>query len=97
MRIFLILNKIIILNFSSGQVGGNYFTNKGGGSNYLCLPNDPENGNVSSNNNDGLYGAEYQIHFKPFGFTAGLNNKEVLCSVCRRKGKVSVLVIAGSY
>ncbi|CAG2240213.1 unnamed protein product [Mytilus edulis] len=44
-----------------GQVGGNYYSNKGGGSNYLCLPNDPENGNVSSNGYDGLYGAEYQI------------------------------------
>ncbi|CAG2205315.1 unnamed protein product [Mytilus edulis] len=79
----------------TGQVGGNYYTNKGGGSNWLCLPNDPENGKVSSNSNDGLYGAEYQIHSKPFGFTAGLNDKEVLCSVCRRKGKVSVLMIAG--
>ena len=28
----------------SGQAGGNYYSNKGGGSNYLCLPNDPDNG-----------------------------------------------------
>ena len=28
----------------SGQAGGNHYTNKGGGSNYLCLPNDPDNG-----------------------------------------------------
>jgi hypothetical protein len=27
-----------------GQAGGNHYKNKGGGSNYLCLPNDPDNG-----------------------------------------------------
>jgi hypothetical protein len=27
-----------------GQAGGNDHLNKGGGSNYLCLPNDPDNG-----------------------------------------------------
>ncbi|XP_063442191.1 short-chain collagen C4-like [Mytilus trossulus] len=81
----------------SGQTGGNYYTNNGGGSNWLCLPNDPENGNVSSNSNDGLYGAEYQINSSnnPSGFPTNLYNKEVPCSVCRRKGKFSVLVIAG--
>ncbi|XP_071175164.1 uncharacterized protein [Mytilus edulis] len=81
----------------TGQVGGNYYTNKGGGSNWLCLPNDPENGNVSSNGYDGLYGAEYHIDSSnnPSGFPANLNNKEVPCSVCRRKGKVSVLMIPG--
>jgi hypothetical protein len=25
-----------------GQAGGNHYNNKGGGSNYLCLPNDPD-------------------------------------------------------
>ncbi|XP_076110832.1 uncharacterized protein LOC143079401 isoform X1 [Mytilus galloprovincialis] len=81
----------------TGQVGGNYYTNKGGGSNWLCLPNDPENGKAYSYSNDGLYGAEYQINSSnnPSGFPASLYDKEVPCSVCRRKGKVSVLMIAG--
>jgi hypothetical protein len=35
-----------------GQAGGNYYTNKGGGSNYLCLPNDPDNGKPYSFPND---------------------------------------------
>ncbi|VDI73846.1 Hypothetical predicted protein, partial [Mytilus galloprovincialis] len=80
----------------TGQVGGNYYTNKGGGSNWLCLPNDPENGKAYSYSNDGLYGPEYQIHSSnnPSGFPASLYDKEVPCSVCRRKGKVSVLMIA---
>ena len=28
----------------TGQAGGSHYTSKGGGSEYLCLPNDPDNG-----------------------------------------------------
>ena len=42
-----------------GQVAGNHYKNKGGGSNYLCLPNDTDNGKPYSYANDVLYGAEY--------------------------------------
>ena len=38
-----------------GQAGGNEHMNKGGGSNYLCLPNDPDNGKPYSFANDVLY------------------------------------------
>jgi hypothetical protein len=38
-----------------GQAGGNHYNNKGGGSNYLCLPNDPDNGKPLSYTNDVLY------------------------------------------
>ncbi|CAG2245119.1 CES2 [Mytilus edulis] len=81
----------------TGQAGGNYYGNKGGGSNYLCLPSDPENGNAYSYGNDGLYGAEYYINSgtKPSGLAGSLFQKEVPCAVCRRKEKVSVLMIAG--
>jgi hypothetical protein len=37
-----------------GQAGGNIHTNKGGGSNYLCLPSDPDNGKPYSYGNDVL-------------------------------------------
>ncbi|XP_063439982.1 short-chain collagen C4-like [Mytilus trossulus] len=81
----------------TGQAGGNYYTNKGGGSNYLCLPSNPENGKAYSYANNILYGAEYEIHSstKPSGLPASLGEKEVPCAVCRRKGKVSVLMIPG--
>ncbi|XP_063443021.1 short-chain collagen C4-like [Mytilus trossulus] len=81
----------------TGQVGGNYYGNKGGGSNYLCLPSDPENGEAYSYANDELYGAEYEIDSKTktSGLPTSLYDKEVPCSVCRRKGKVSVLMIPG--
>ncbi|OPL33652.1 hypothetical protein AM593_08619, partial [Mytilus galloprovincialis] len=81
----------------TGQAGGNYYKNKGGGSNYLCLPRDPENGKAYSYGNNVLYGAEYEIHSstKPSGLPASLREKEVPCAVCRRRGKVSVLMIPG--
>ena len=74
-----------------GQAGGNQYTNKGGGSNYLCLPNDPDNGKPSSYGNNALYGAEYEVS----GFGDNLQDKEVTCVVCRRRGKSSVLMIPG--
>ena len=89
---YLIFVILIIL----GQAGGNYYTNKGGGSNYLCLPNDPDNGKPYSYANDVLYGAEYETgsSTKPSGLD-NLYQKDVPCSVCRRKGKSSVLMIPG--
>jgi hypothetical protein len=80
-----------------GQAGGNQYTNKGGGSNYLCLPNDPDNGKPYSYGNDVLFGAEYEVDgsSKPSGFGDNLHNKEVTCAVCRRRGKSSVLMIPG--
>ena len=73
-----------------GQVGGNSCTNKGGGSNYLCLPNDPDNGKPYSYANDVLYGVEYETTRFP-----NLRQKEAPCAVCRRKGKSSTLMIPG--
>jgi hypothetical protein len=41
MYMFVLMVVILII---VGQAGGNHYNNKGGGSNYLCLPNDPDNG-----------------------------------------------------
>jgi hypothetical protein len=88
---------MIVICIIVGQAGGNQHTNKGGGSNYLCLPNDPDNGKPYSYANDVLYGAEYQVSgsSKPPGFVDKLHDKEVTCAVCRRRGKSSVLMIPG--
>jgi hypothetical protein len=80
-----------------GQAGGNQYNSKGGGSNYLCLPNDPDNGKPYSYANDVLYGAEYETggSSKPSGFGDNLMNKDVPCALCRRNGKSSVVMIPG--
>ncbi|CAG2242057.1 unnamed protein product [Mytilus edulis] len=81
----------------TGQVGGNLYTNKGGGVNYLCLPNDPENGQHQSYGNDQLYGGEYEIFssVKPAGWSESMGNKEVPCAVCFQKRRTNILVIPG--
>jgi hypothetical protein len=78
-----------------GQAGGNKHNNKGGGSNYLCLPNDPDNGKPYSFASDVLFGVEYDTSVFPTGFP-NLYQKEGSCAVCRRKGKSSILMIPGT-
>ena len=80
----------------SGQAGGNDHLNKGGGSNYLCLPNDPDNGKPYSYANDALYGAEYELNGnrRPSGF-GNFHDQDVPCAVCRRKATSYVLMIPG--
>jgi hypothetical protein len=87
---------MIVMLIIEGQAGGNSHSNKGGGSNYLCLPNDPDNGKPYSYANDVLYGAEYEVdgNSKPSGLD-NLHDKDVPCAVCRRRGKSSVLMIPG--
>ncbi|XP_071119926.1 uncharacterized protein [Mytilus edulis] len=82
----------------TGQAGGNYYNHKGGGANYLCLPNDPEIGEPQSYENSQLYGAEYQVfsNRKPHGMSGILGDREVPCGVCRRKRRSSVITIPGT-
>ncbi|XP_052066720.1 short-chain collagen C4-like [Mytilus californianus] len=81
----------------TGQVGGNDHESKGGGVNYLCLPNDPENGQHQSYNNNQVYGGEYELYYshKPLGWSERMHNKEVPCAVCYQKRRSAVLMIPG--
>jgi hypothetical protein len=94
----LIIIYVIVLMMTmlilEGQAGGNHYNNKGGASNYLCLPNDPDNGKPYSYANDVLYGVEYDSSVLPTGFP-NVYQKEASCAVCRRKGKSSILMIPG--
>ncbi|XP_036366811.1 uncharacterized protein LOC118767012 [Octopus sinensis] len=46
-----------------GVVGGQHYTHTGGGSNLLCLPNDPIWANYTTEVEEGgyIYGSEYEI------------------------------------
>ncbi|XP_076114211.1 short-chain collagen C4-like [Mytilus galloprovincialis] len=81
----------------TGQVGGNDHQSKGGGVNYLCLPNDPENGQHQSYSNDQVYGAEYEPGYsiKPSGWSESMHNQEVPCAVCYQKLRSTVMMIPG--
>ena len=53
----------------AGRAAGSFFTEQGGGANYLCLPEQPQYSNYTAGTQGGrafLYGAEYQ--------TAGYDN-----------------------
>ncbi|CAG2244672.1 unnamed protein product [Mytilus edulis] len=81
----------------TGQVGGNQYTHKGGGVNYLCLPNDPENGHHQSYDNDQVHGGEYKLDAKtkPSGWSESMGDKEIPCAVCYQKRRSAVMMIPG--
>ncbi|CAH1225152.1 MARCO [Branchiostoma lanceolatum] len=80
----------------SGVAGGSYHNHPGGGTNYQCLPTNPQWGRYQ----DGtqvysayMYGAEYEIHTNvPFGSTSLLNH-DVPCAVCYVPTRGSKLII----
>lgn len=73
----------------SGRVGGS-LAGRGGASNYLCMPSDPDYALASRPGEQGhnyVYGTEYQ---KQIG---GRSNTNVPCAVCHVKKHTSVLMI----
>ena len=73
----LMLEMLIIV----GQAGGNHYANKGGGSNYLCLLNDPDNGQSYSFASDVLFGVEFDASVFPTGFPNIVSKRSLLCSM----------------
>ncbi len=64
----------------SGRVGGSPYNNQGGGSNYLCMPDDPEYGRVHKPGVQGyspVDGAEYQGPL-----ASNKQDQNVPCAVC---------------
>ena len=74
----------------SGITGGTWYSQEGGGANYLCMPKDPE---YSLRNRGGvngwahLYGSEYQFPIP------GTHDHNVPCAVCYVSARPSVLMI----
>ncbi|CAH1269381.1 Hypp4164 [Branchiostoma lanceolatum] len=70
----------------AGVAGGTHYTQTGGGTNYLCLPKNPEWGSYQDGhqlNSAYIYGAEYELsHDVPFG-SKNLNDHDVPCAVCQ--------------
>ena len=87
--------------FAAGVAGGTYYDRTGGGSNYLCLPRDPEWGTKPSSlfqnpSASLLYGAEYQVYNSRY-FSAenahSLHNNDVPCAVCLSTGRSTTLMV----
>lgn len=74
----------------SGIAGGSLFSEDGGASNYLCMPDDPHYNSTltaRSGNFAQVHGAEYK---QP---RQGLDNHNVPCAVCRAATRLSVVMI----
>ncbi|KAJ8047321.1 Short-chain collagen C4 [Holothuria leucospilota] len=78
-----------------GVAGGAYFSHKGSGSNYLCMPEDPiydEPMAGSSGQERGfLYGGEYETN--TFDDWSHLHNNDVPCAVCWTFDRSSLMMI----
>ncbi|KAK3084570.1 hypothetical protein FSP39_015632 [Pinctada imbricata] len=74
-----------------GFAAGGYYSNKGAGVNYLCLPRDPLWGiNYTGTIYSTIYGAEYDTSF--FGTN---NGDDLPCAVCRSRSGVTSMMLPG--
>ena len=74
-----------------GYAGGGYYVHAGAGSNYICLPKDPINGNRSKTlvtYANYVYGAEYETNF----FGAQSQDKDVPCAVCSTSDPLMLMI-----
>ena len=81
----------------SGVAAGSHFSETGGGSQYLCLPEDPEFLVITpgvQNLRGYLYGTEYQA--EEVNVLNGLLNHNVPCAVCYTAVRGAVVMIPGT-
>ncbi|XP_044170208.1 short-chain collagen C4-like [Acropora millepora] len=79
-----------------GMIGGEHYSNYGGGSNYLCLHRVPkydkyQNGHQMAGY---VYGTEYEVsQYNGNPFDKNLHNHDALCAVCFVKSRGSMLMM----
>ena len=80
-----------------GYVGGTYFDQRGGASNYVCLTRDPIYAKYQSGYQDDrsrMFGAEYQTF--SFGiYPNSLHDHDVPCAVCHVTKRASQMMVPG--
>ena len=80
-----------------GRVAGSLWSSSGGGGNYQCITEEPENFNFSSGNiSDAayVYGAEYETWNN---VPSSIHNHDVPCTVCYVATRETALMIPGRY
>jgi len=81
----------------TGAMGGGYYTHTGGGTNYVCLTDNPIYDKFQSGwqGTAGMYGTEYETSFA--GFTTGsLHQHDAPCAVCYVRSRGSQVMIPGT-
>ena len=74
----------------SGRAGGTYWSKRGGGSNYLCMPDDPEYGEYRAavQGNSPVDGAEYE-----YPLVSSRLDRNVPCAVCYVQNRTTSIMI----
>lgn len=79
-----------------GRAGGSWFNHRGGASNYLCMPEDPDYIQYTPGVQDWspVHGAEYEVGGAYASSRLGhLHNQNVPCAVCHAPTRVTALMI----
>ena len=81
----------------AGRAAGSHYNNRGGGANYLCLPEQPQystyTAGIQSNGRAHLYGAEYEAGSYTTGPLISVHNHNVPCAVCYASTRETVVMI----
>ena len=80
----------------AGRAVGSFYNQKGGGANYLCLPEQPQYSTYTAGSQDGrayLYGAEYQTRGNDNGPLRSFHEHNVPCAVCYTSIRETVVMI----
>ena len=83
----------------AGRAAGSHYTHSGGGSNYQCVTEEPENFDFGPGTVDHalLYGAEYEFTGNIPSASLPLHDQDVPCAVCYVAPRETVLMIPGRY
>ena len=81
----------------AGRAAGSHFTERGGGANYICLPEQPQYSTYTAGTQTGrayLYGTEYQTrHGHDIGPLSSFGEHNVPCSVCYASTRGTMVMI----
>ena len=85
---------LIYLNFIQGYSAGNAYDKQGSGSNFFCLPKNPEWKKYTNGHKIGvgnIFGVEYEI-FQDKPFPKSFNNNDMPCSVCLSRRPTALMI-----
>ena len=81
----------------AGRAAGSFYIERGGGANYLCLPEQPQystyTAGIQSSGRAFLYGAEYQTGDGDIGPLHSVYQHNVPCAVCYTSTRETVVMI----
>ena len=77
-----------------GITAGSWYSNRGGGANYLCMPHNPQYGEYLAGvqGNSLIYGTEYQLN-RGGPISSTLHDHNVPCAVCYVSTRETVLML----